>query len=320
MVTENKNQSSLRKYWWVIALVGVVALIGTTIGILHARGVFGGEKEEHTTAPLQMRNWDVQWQTGMSKQADKYYQVKYKLEPWRAKSNKKYHVARPNHGTLHGIRQGLFAVDIGYIMEKHYPQLPVGQFITAERKRVGDQIDKKIFFAAMFQRVGRESEGANTLDYVKSSKAKFEKEAAKLIPAVYDNTQEVRDYGDAQLLTLDQVQSNHPGLVAAMSAKARIIGDIIHSGHKFDLRRIMGFKPAMIQQAISKRLSLGPNDEHLVPVLWDLSGRYLKVTDDHDLVLQEYRRGEIFFKLSNNLDLANRLISNERARFWNQHQ
>ena len=126
--------------------------------------------------------WDLKWQTAMSKIADEYYQRKYEEKDCtktRKYEGEDYTVARPNHGTIHGIRQGLLAVDFARLMETEYPTLHVGKFLRAERKRVGDKMDKKIFFASMFQRTGRESEGANTLAYVQSGKAKFQVEAKK---------------------------------------------------------------------------------------------------------------------------------------------
>ena len=224
----------------------------------------------------------------------------------------KYIVHRFNHGLLHSIRQGLLAVAIVNVL------LYKSQFINKNHKTFMDWLICKInndpyflykvMLTSSFQRSGRQSEVASSQNkelydkYEYMDTVNFRKEVGKF--KLFKSDEEMMVYKNAILWSLVDGISEY-------NLDVLYLRKILHAAHILDLRRIPYFD---IQRVKNNTLEiLFDNDKKMmciVDILFDVSGWFLRLTGERDMVHKKVILDDKFFILTNDLDMLAILVNN----------
>lgn len=286
-------------------------------------------------------NDELNWSIQLAKIANEFFNKPYKHDIlfWKNHSpntitrninGKTYKVFRKNHGLAHSIRQGFLAIDIITTIEE---RTKTKTFFNEESKKFREWITKKIhqdslfkkkvMFATVFQRSGRESE-VNSIShpllynsYERNDAKNFYKTAIKYVGKnnLFNSLNELNVYKEAILWST----KNEGKLDENINEDLKYIRKILHTAHILDLRRITSFSISTIKLDVAKELFGGDIidtkiksqyavEKAIIEFLWQCSGNYLKITGDRDGEKGKNFFSNEFFILSNNpIRLANAL-------------
>lgn len=224
-------------------------------------------------------------------------------------------VHRPNHGLGHGVRQGLYAVDIVDGLNTPTIQFTtqMGQNIQAwvQAKMASDpHFKEKVEFASAFQRTGRRSEkdgGPTYIAYMRDDVNFFIQEAQTYAGpgGMFENDLMVF----ANALSPDQLTT----------MDALYLKKIFLLSHRLDLRRLTynstvgSFQETFADEFFEGNGVYQGGEKKFIDVLWGRAGEYLRATDrDRDPSVKTHmqRNPAVMCDLGRNPDkLAQTLVS-----------
>lgn len=261
------------------------------------------------------------WLLDEAKKVNKIYVKAYIDQPWqfieRYINNKLYRVERPNHGLPHALRKALLMRAIVNELKKApAANNPLAQWIQSFPPEELAKQMKKLLLAALYQRIGRESE-INRRTASAEDKARFDqnmqngalvfKKAAQE-SGLFKDDEEIQRYMDSYMRDAIKDRGDYNRI---FTGETKFIDELLHTIHILDSRRVnqdwndIAKKPEIKDERIrSLGHSLGFNKD-LAPVerLNDLSEKYLEITGDKDKFKGKTTYSDIFFILSHDPDL-----------------
>lgn len=234
---------------------------------------------------------------------------------YRTINGDKYTVHRFNHGVLYALRQGLLAIDIIDLFKKYSHliiqsknQKLINFFIWINEKSNDPYFKQKIMFVSSMQRSGRESEVSSKENpelynrYERWDASNFAHESQKYTNMFINQPNEINIYQEAILWsTIAESKINENKCLDLF-----YIRRIIHTAHLLDLRRIPFFDPDRIKKEATETLFSGMDWDYqndFINKLFHISGIYLDMTGDRDVVKNKKSIDDKFFILSNNKKL-----------------
>lgn len=283
------------------------------------------------------------WTQALAKIIDVYFKEPYKDDPNRLNSWKidghECIVYRPNHSLAHGLRQGLFALDIveGLLETQTLNSQEAIEFIQWLKHKVltDPNFKNKVEIASAFQRTGRDSEKSSSSNktlydkYERQDAINFEKDMKKYVgpDKLFKDDLEMQTYKEAILWS-----TAHEGMLdPATNEDLLYLRKLLHAAHHLDLRRMLGFSPQITKSNAMKEL-FGDNsvidinnfsvppalaaEQTFINKLWERSGEYMEATADRDnsVIPKRKERGEKFCILSHNPDqMAAALVEKRKS-------
>lgn len=263
-------------------------------------------KEKNTQAyPVNL----LAWTQKVADVVNIYFKKPYKNDPKRANQwrvgGKTYIVYRPNHSLAHGVRQGLFAVDIieGLLAASSVTSPEAKLFKDWLKNKIATDpyFKHKVEIASAFQRTGRGSEDSSTTNeklykqYERQDVLNFEKDMRQHVGPgkLFRNELEFQTYKEAIMWsTVDEGKLN-----PTTNQDLLYLRKIFHAAHHLDLRRMTDFSPEITKSSAMIELfgnnsvldvrtfSVNPDfiaEQDLINKLWERSGEYMDATGDRD--------------------------------------
>ncbi len=261
--------------------------------------------------------------------ADRYYKKPYINDPTdyvrRLINGQSIQVNRPNHAFAHGARKSALALDAIQVLTTAGAESSnwIAYFNNPWSPQYNQYFVQQLSFGALMMRTGRSTERNDakiyTEDTARSAKY-FKQEAPKT--GLFPNNKDIDDFtfaletvGDKgkcfdtkpHPMILGQTIDEHT-IARGCSFDRLYVYRFLYGVHHLDLRRVAGFDKNRIVGQVAAYFTLYSNDplnDPLIKKLWGRSGKYLKITGDHDIEdnssppFRVY--GDIFYKLSNDI-------------------
>lgn len=229
----------------------------------------------------------------------------------RTINGQKYIVHRFNHGLLHSVRQGLLAVAIVNVLldESHLIKKNHKLFMDWLMYKINHDLYflYKVMLASSFQRSGRQSEITSSQNkklydkYEWMDTVNFQNEVYKF-KGLFSSGEEMRVYRKAILWSL--VGDGDMECVDLLYLRK-----ILHAAHILDLRRIPDFDMQRIKNQTLEILFDGDKEMmYIIDILFDISGWFLKLMGERDMVFGKRVIDDKFFVLSCDLGMLVALV------------